>query len=1241
MRPADSYAYLRCRTLACVALLFASGCEGLHEEPVPALDRAFEGGFRATGNAAESTLTATGLDARLARSGALTVYDETHSVPVLTLSLSEIGRGTAAWPVDAPTEVGVTCDHPPTCVGTAQLRRGPISEWWTAGPTGLQQGFTVSERPAGTVGPMLLEVEVGHGSLMEADRIIDRTGRPWTVGGLAAMDADARPLPIRAEARDGALALLIDDTGARYPVHIDPVYETVAWYIPTHDDHRFSEVLSVVGDVDADGHDDAVIAAPHAANEHGWAGLYLGQPAPDYLSERPDVELMPTSIPDGFGESVSGAGDVNGDGYADFVVGAPETDNGRGAAFVYYGMSTGVVRDAQQHLDGAAEGDAYGTVVAGAGDVDGDGFDDLVVAAPGSATDHVFLHLGGVSGVADSPSSVLTFPSAFYDIDASAAGDVDGDGYDDVIVGLTGTTGMAGAAYLYYGSATGLLASFPATLTEPTIWSYGYFADSVTGAGDLNGDGYDDVLVMAPTFSISQTEYAFVYYGDGSGISTSGRVALTTSAPGRDMGTVVAGLGDLNGDGYDDLAVGALRGAYSPTSTLPGAFIHYGSSTGVSSLADYTVPYTERGIGQSIAGGGDLDGDGAPDMLIGAPFNGQGSAYVYRGVTSGLSSRVASREAPLADVHNTFGFAAGDFNDDGYDDHILGDLHAYGGAGAVYVYNGGPHGPGGLVDAVLSPATAASECWMGAAGDFNGDGIDDLAVGCKWSSADPVAAYLYPGSGSGLASEAIDTYAPSAGPFGMGRSMIALGDNDGDGFDELVVTDASGVIEVVDGSSTGFDSASVQALAVAGGLSGALATGDFNGDGLDDLAFNTGSWDPGFAVHLGSTSGLQSSPGTLVGGTSTSEAHGFAACDLNGDGFDELLVADPFTPSASGAAAGEVRVHTGSSRGLSVTPAALDSPTPTVYRFGVSIACMGDVDGDGFEDIMVADSARFRLYVGSSAGVQTTPLLDFESAVPYSSFVGGADYDGDGASDLMAQGNYFAYGYRGFADMDGDGVNSSDDCDDTDASVYPGATEVCDGVDNNCDGTIDEGAPTWNADTDDDGYGDPAVAMPACEAPTGYVSDATDCDDTDASVWPGADEVVGDGIDQDCDGSELCFVDSDGDGVRSEDGATIASDDSDCDDDGEAAVTSPSGDCDDARADVYPGAVDSAGDGVDQDCDGSDGGDSGTGGSGTDGSGSGSDSDKGGCATVGATPPSSGLLALSALTLLGLARRRA
>lgn len=168
-------------------------------------------------------------------------------------------------------------------------------------------------------------------------------------------------------------------------------------------------------------------------------------------------------------------------------------------------------------------------------------------------------------------------------------------------------------------------------------------------------------------------------------------------------------------------------------------------------------------------------------------------------------------------------------------------------------------------------------------------------------------------------------------------------------------------------------------------------------------------------------------------------------------------------------------------------------------------------------------------------------------------------------------------------DADGDGYVAADDCDDEVAGVHPGAEEICDGVDQDCDGEVDEG--TLYVDADADGYGDPAGGTGLCDAPPGSVVNADDCNDTDASIHPDAEEVC-DGIDQDCDGTiddhpaddDRWYTDADGDGYGDPDSSTRACDQP-------AGTVSNRKDCDDGDASVNPEATESWYDGVDQDCD--------------------------------------------------------
>ena len=203
------------------------------------------------------------------------------------------------------------------------------------------------------------------------------------------------------------------------------------------------------------------------------------------------------------------------------------------------------------------------------------------------------------------------------------------------------------------------------------------------------------------------------------------------------------------------------------------------------------------------------------------------------------------------------------------------------------------------------------------------------------------------------------------------------------------------------------------------------------------------------------------------------------------------------------------------------------------------------------------------------------------------------DVDEDDASDASTW----------YSDSDGDGygdpdtttvtcvlpdgyVDDATDCDPADSAQHPGADEYCNSEDDDCDDDIDEDdavdALTWYDDTDNDGYGDPATTTEACYEPSGYTSDATDCDPSQSSVYPGATETVADGTDQDCDGVDTCYADGDGDGYGD---PNVTQDDDDLDCSNESSGESDNDDdCDDGDGDVNPDATEVC-DGVDNDCD--------------------------------------------------------
>ena len=256
-----------------------------------------------------------------------------------------------------------------------------------------------------------------------------------------------------------------------------------------------------------------------------------------------------------------------------------------------------------------------------------------------------------------------------------------------------------------------------------------------------------------------------------------------------------------------------------------------------------------------------------------------------------------------------------------------------------------------------------------------------------------------------------------------------------------------------------------------------------------------------------------------------------------------------------------------------------------------------DADGDGFSEADDCDDADATIHPDAAEicdGVDNDCddlVDDADDDVDVSgggTWYTDADADGFGAAEGIIE---------ACAQPDG-AVDNADDCDDATADVNPDATEICDDadVDEDCSGDADDAdagvdtttQTTVYADADADGHGDLADAGTlTCEPASDAVTDNTDCDDADASIHPGATETVGDEVDQDCDGTETCYVDADDDGYRPDTTSTVASADTDCLDSGEAVAADPATDCDDADASIHPAATEVCdGSDTDEDCNG-------------------------------------------------------
>jgi hypothetical protein len=455
-------------------------------------------------------------------------------------------------------------------------------------------------------------------------------------------------------------------------------------------------------------------------------------------------------------------------------------------------------------INGVATGDIAGYSVSSAGDVNGDGFDDIVVGAPnadpnGSSSGASYVVFGHASGFPTSfEPSTLNGANGFKISGESgsgnagrsvaSAGDVNNDGIDDLIVGASG--GGALSAYVVFGTRSGFAANLQLSALDGSNGFQFNLATSLAGrsvdsAGDINGDGFDDVIVGAPFGSSAYVVFggaAFAANLSAAGLNGSNGFRL--SGPADLSGWSVAGAGDVNGDGYDDVIVGAPKNA--PNGTQPGAsYVVFGKATGFSGNIDLAAldgwngfklngVAVADGTGLSVAAAGDINADGLADLIIGAQYvhNGSSSGEIY--VVFGQRSFSAAFNLSSLDGANGFKLSgpsnigtsvssAGDVDGDGFDDVIVGS--GYGGASYVVYGKAGGFASSlnlsslsGTDGFKLLGPDARTESVVSSAGDVNGDGLDDLVVGTPLADVhgtDSGASYVIFGRASAPAPDSI------------------------------------------------------------------------------------------------------------------------------------------------------------------------------------------------------------------------------------------------------------------------------------------------------------------------------------------------------------------------------------------------------------------------------------------------------------------------------------------------------
>lgn len=734
------------------------------------------------------------------------------------------------------------------------------------------------------------------------------------------------------------------------------------------------------GDFNADGYPDVLVGAPYsnlAGIDRGAAFLFFGGPGADAV---PDQFFFGAGNGDLFGYSVAGDFDLNGDGYSDIMVGSTLNDAGgpdAGRVYVYFG-GPGADNIADRRFTGTA-GSLQGACAA-AGDVNDDGYDDVVVGArwaPGGGRADV--HLGGptVDEVADVTLTAIGANQLGYSV--AGAGDVDGDGFDDVIVGVPGFGGTKGRAHLFLGGS-------PMNGIADVSMSFGPVSDSefgwsVGGAGDINGDGFADWLVGGPG---GANGVAALYYGSALPDSVYD-VGLAGSGSAKDFGFAVRGVGDVNDDGRDDFAVGDPGYGTGAAGRL---YLWYGGP-GISGVAHRILesPAPGLGFGSSVARGGDFDFDGDSETVVGAwaPLS-TGAAYFYDLSPETLS---VARGRPTGDGPNAL--TAGDFDEDGILDLAIATQNS-----GLQILRG--RGVQGIGDGRFADPTsyALAGCRDVATADFDEDGILDVLVSTG------VSIVLFRGQGTGGVGDGTFV-AGTAMPLTLSREL-AVADFDDDGVLDFAVCRfaATSNLAVYLGNTTGGSpTGTFTALPPVTALGNTewLLAHDFDEDGITDLAL-TSSTASQLGILLGQGGGGVGD-GTfapVVGHAMPGIPLGMTTGDFDEDGITDLAVASN---------AGLLLLRGQGAAG--VGDGTFASPVQVGPGITLREVVAVDVTADGRTDLVAtsANSDLVRVFAGGGTGSvgngTFTPLLD----VPSLNFVGGivaGDFLKDGRVDFVVAG---------------------------------------------------------------------------------------------------------------------------------------------------------------------------------------------------------------------------------------------